>query len=112
MPDGPRIEDLGINFRRIVSRVLSQYIDPEMTTIASACDAVRRRLSAAIEGELAGARDRNDDRRRSGAKGARSPALFARFTGNRGRTAVAEQVPGWERRWISELEAKAHAARR
>src|SRR5207247_6333615 len=53
VPDGPRIEDLGINFRRIVSRVFSNYIDPEMNTITSACDAVRRRLSAIIESELA-----------------------------------------------------------
>ena len=30
VPDGPRIEDLGINFRRIVSRILAHYIQPEM----------------------------------------------------------------------------------
>ena len=53
VPDGPRIEDLGINFRRIVSRVFSNYIDPEMNTIISACDNSRRRLSAIIENELA-----------------------------------------------------------
>jgi hypothetical protein len=108
VPDGPRIEDLGINFRRIASRVLSQYIDPEMTKIASACDAVRRRLSSAIEGELTclatGTTIAADPAQRSSLA-----RLFARLKGNRGRNAVAEQVPDWERRWISELEAKAHA---
>ena len=108
VPDGPRIEDLGINFRRIVSRVLSQYIDPEMNTITSACDAVRRRLAAAIESELTGLG--------TGTTIADDPAprslvgrFLARFAGNRRRNAIAEQLPGWERRWISEVEAKAHA---
>jgi hypothetical protein len=107
VPDGPRIEDLGINFRRIVSRVLSKYIDPEMNTIVSACDAARRQLSATIESELAALV--------TGPAVAADPAprssvarLLARFTGGPARTTVAEPPPGWERRWISEWEAKAH----
>ncbi|HEV8552240.1 MAG TPA: hypothetical protein VGR65_02475, partial [Casimicrobiaceae bacterium] len=35
--------------------------------------------------------------------------LLARFAGGAVRTAVAEPPPGWEPRWISEWEAKAHA---
>src|SRR5208337_1711884 len=53
VPDGPRIEDLGINFRRIVSRVFEQHIEPEMAAIAASCEATRRRLAAIIEAELA-----------------------------------------------------------
>ena len=108
VPDGPRIEDLGINFRRIVSRVLSKYIDPEMKAIDSAADATRRRLSATIESELAALV--------AGPAVAADPApkssvarLLARFAGGSVRTAVAEPSPGWEPQWISEWEAKAHA---
>ena len=108
VPDGPRIEDLGINFRRIVSRVLSKYIDPEMKAIDSAADATRRRLSATIESEL--------DALVAGPAVAADPApkssvarLLARFAGGSVRTAVAEPSPGWEPQWISEWEAKAHA---
>ena len=109
VPDGPRIEDLGINFRRIVSRVFSNYIEPEMNTITSACDAVRRRLSAIIESELAAlvtepAVAAEPDSRRSVIR------RLVRFVGGPGHTAVAERPPGWERRWISGWEAKAHAA--
>src|SRR5208282_6062174 len=52
VPDGPRIEDLGIHFRRIVARVLTQYVEPEMRAIASSCDATRGRLAALIDAEL------------------------------------------------------------
>src|SRR6266542_3854508 len=108
VPDGPRIEDLGINFRRIVSRVFSNYIEPEMNTITSACDAVRRRLSAIIESELAAlvtepAVAAEPDSRRSVIR------RLVRFVGGPGHTAIAERSPGWERRWISGWEAKAHA---
>ena len=52
VPDGPRIEDLGINFRRIVARVLAHYVAPEMSAIASSCDAIRGRLATMIDAEL------------------------------------------------------------
>src|SRR5438552_2572256 len=109
VPDGPRIEDLGINFRRIVSRVFSNYIEPEMTAITSACDAGRRRLSAIIESELAAlvtepAVTAEPDSGRSVIR------RLVRFAGGPAHTAVAERPPGWERRWISGWEAKAHAA--
>ena len=52
VPDGPRIEDLGINFRRVVSRVLAQYVEPQMNAIVSSCDGIRRGLAAIIEAEL------------------------------------------------------------
>jgi hypothetical protein len=108
VPDGPRIEDLGINFRQIVSRVLSKYIDPEMHTIASACDAARRRLLTTIESELAvlvpePVAVADPVPRRSVAR------LLARFARGPVRTAVAEPSPDGERQWISDLEAKARA---
>jgi len=108
VPDGPRIEDLGINFRRIVSRVFSNYIDPEMNTIISACDNSRRRLSAIIENELAalvaGPATADPDPGRSIIR------RLTRFAGGAAHTAVAESPPGWEQQWISGWQAKARAS--
>ena len=53
IPDGSRIEDLGINFRRIVGVLLSGYVDPELAAIRAGHEALRRQLAAAIDAELA-----------------------------------------------------------
>jgi hypothetical protein len=53
IPDGARIEDLGINFRRTVSTILTKYLTPEQEAIDAAYALVRRALAAAIENELA-----------------------------------------------------------
>lgn len=53
VPDGSKIEDLGINFRQITRAILSRYIEPEMGAIRAAYDAVRHTLSAIIVRELA-----------------------------------------------------------
>ena len=36
VPDGSKIEDLGINFRRITREFLSRYIEPEMPALEKA----------------------------------------------------------------------------
>ena len=53
VPDGSKIEDLGINFRRIVRVLLAQYIEPDIGVIRAAYDALRRRIAAVIATELA-----------------------------------------------------------
>ena len=52
VPDGPRIEDLGINFRRIVTLLLERYLEPRMPAIAAAFEAARVQLRAEIAGTL------------------------------------------------------------
>ena len=52
VPDGSRIEDLGINFRKIASLVLGQYIAPQMGAVASDFERVRRRLTEAVHAAL------------------------------------------------------------
>jgi hypothetical protein len=49
VPDGSRIEDLGINFRHIASRLLSRYLVPEMDAIIRAFDQARGQVTEAIE---------------------------------------------------------------
>src|SRR5271163_928314 len=49
VPDGSRIEDLGINFRRIASRLMAGYLVPEMDAITRTFDQARGGLTEAIE---------------------------------------------------------------
>jgi hypothetical protein len=52
VPDGSRIEDLGINFRKIASLLFARYLEPEMAAIIAAYDGARRELRAAIDDAL------------------------------------------------------------
>ena len=52
VPDGNRIEDLGINFRQITRTILGGYVEPEMQTIAAAYDSCRSRVSEVVQREL------------------------------------------------------------
>jgi hypothetical protein len=68
VPDGDRIGDLGVNFRRLTRALLSGHIEPRLGAIESACVAVRRKA-------LETARDGID-----AAFGAREPeAVIARW---------------------------------
>ncbi len=50
--DGSRYEDLGINFRKLVGTILSDYINPNMTEINHAYHALEQRARSLIEAEL------------------------------------------------------------
>src|SRR5271168_4265561 len=49
VPDGSRIEDLGINFRRIAGRILTGYLVPRMAEIEKAFEDARGRVTATLE---------------------------------------------------------------
>ena len=53
VPDGTRVEDLGINFRRMTNVILERAIAPRIEDIRSAFGALRRELAQAIDSELA-----------------------------------------------------------
>ena len=53
VPDGPRQEDLGIEFRRMVQTILVRHIQPHMGDIVGTYESARRALSDLIDGELA-----------------------------------------------------------
>jgi hypothetical protein len=53
VPDGSKIEDLGINFRRMTRAILARCVEPRESEIASAYAAVRSQVSALIDSELA-----------------------------------------------------------
>lgn len=52
VPDGSRIEDLGINFRQMAGVLLDKCIEPRMSEIDAIYDSARHRLSEIIEREL------------------------------------------------------------
>jgi hypothetical protein len=52
VPDGSRIEDLGINFRRIVGVLLARYVEPELDAVRAGYDLLRGQLAALIATEL------------------------------------------------------------
>lgn len=53
VPDGEKIEDLGINFRRITRDILERDLEPRRAEIAALYDACTTRLRALITSELA-----------------------------------------------------------
>lgn len=55
VPDGPRVEDLGINFRDMTRVILGRYIEPRLPAIIDAYIALRRALAELVDAELAAA---------------------------------------------------------
>ncbi len=53
VPDGRKIEDLGINFRAMVRTILARYLEPRMEALVAAYDDARRRIAARVDAELA-----------------------------------------------------------
>ena len=53
VPDGERIEDLGISFRSITRVLLERHVAPHMPSIVEAYETARRRVAAVVERELA-----------------------------------------------------------
>jgi len=107
VPDGTKIEDLGINFREIVNVVFERYVGPKMGAITESYDALRKELSALIAAELAplfpqpaSVPARPQSPQRTG--------LFARFT-RRATTQPVEETNDRERRLVAEWESKAAA---
>ena len=47
VPDGDKVEDLGINFRAMVRALLARHVEPQGSAIRAAYDAMRRDSEAA-----------------------------------------------------------------
>jgi len=54
VPDGSRIEDLGINFREIIRVLLVHYLEPRMADLNSAYASLREQLSQSIRVAFSG----------------------------------------------------------
>ncbi|MGE5730849.1 MAG: hypothetical protein ACM37U_02850, partial [Gemmatimonas sp.] len=114
--EGVRTEDLGINFRRIVARLLATRIEPHAREIDAAANALRQRLAAAIADELAPA----EAAQRTGAP---APAqsgnvlsrLFRRRSVREDATTATTAAPTDEQRiatWLERARTTADPVRR
>ena len=79
VPDGEKIEDLGINFRRMTRALLERHIEPQMASITAAYDSVRRAVADVIERELARLSPASEDSSGVAAKKSVRTGLLGRF---------------------------------
>ena len=103
VPDGSRIEDLGINFRQMAGRVLEAWIEPAMPGIEAEYARLRQRagdlIQAALQSAGPAAAAADTHRHRSG--------LFARFASRRTLTALPAPAPIGDVARITEFERRA-----
>ncbi len=108
VPDGEKIEDLGINFRHMTRVLLERYVEPHLPEITSTYDQVRQTVAALIERELA----RLLPATRSASVGPR-PAkggLFARFARAQAAPPPYESVSTRTAMLVAEWEARSHSS--
>jgi hypothetical protein len=107
VPNGTLIEDLGINFRQMIRRMLATQIEPHMADIVASFDQVRQRVATTTQEALAGIA--GNDAQGPALRRTR-PGLFARFAPRR---AAAHTPPGeqtWDLGQIEACERRAAAA--
>jgi hypothetical protein len=106
VPDGSRIEDLGINFRRIANRILTNYLEPEMPAIARAFEEARRQVTDAVEAAL------TDVLRVPAVPAGKVKARrFAFWRPRHELRALPAADFSWDARHIADCEHRANAAR-
>jgi len=106
VPDGSRIEDLGINFREIAGLLFGRHLMPHMESIVALYARVRGALTEAIETSLdavvlAMTPPPIPAARHPGA------GLFARMTSGRRSLAIPSTDRGWGPGQIAEFERRA-----
>ena len=102
--DGSKYEDLGVNFRRVVDRILNGYIEPQMATIVARFEELRAQLESLIGAELdAGLSAPAPDAGGQG-KGFGLKSLFAKKPA---KPAVVESVEQRHQRSIADWQQKA-----
>ena len=114
VPDGSRIGDLGINFRRMASLMLERYLDPEMDAIVEAFELARGRVTEAMETALSSVMHAAPPTRKSAAQSS-VRRLFARGAGQRDAAPVRDAVPtrggqNWGPDQIEECRRRAGAS--
>jgi hypothetical protein len=112
VPDGPRVEDLGIHFREMTRTILARYLEPRMREIAAAYRALEREIAALIDAELAAALSGLSAGAGAGDARAASAGGLLRWL----RPGRRRAGPGAGERWVREDEIarawaeKAHSA--
>jgi hypothetical protein len=107
VPDGSRIEDLGINFRQITRALLASAVAPKMDSLAAMYDSVRREISALISRELAALYEAPATA--ASAKRSQRAGPFAFLARRRAPEPRTDAGVNRELRIAAEWEAKTHA---
>ena len=107
VPDGTRIEDLGINFRLMAVRLLQTCIEPAMERIEAEYAQLRARARELAQGELANLAAAAQPP--PGVRRART-GLFARIAGRRAAAPVPAGEQSWDVAQIAACEAHARAS--
>ena len=107
--DGTRYEDLGINFRNVVSRILTDYVEAEMAAICELHKALNQQASSIIDGALSTsifAQPAQAEKPRTGFS-------LSRLFGSAGKTkspAAPESVQQREQRIMSDWDERAKSS--
>jgi hypothetical protein len=107
VPDGERIEDLGINFREM-TRILARHLEPHVDAITASFEALRRQLVQLIDDELAAVM-RTPATARTMRMQPPKTGLFARFARHAATPLPAKTIGAWDDHLISSWLAKALA---
>ena len=102
VPDGERIEDLGINFRQITRAILARHVQPRMDEVVAEYERVRRSLSTLIEREL-------DTLFAAPAASVRKRSPFAFLVRRRGDDGARESPAGREAAIAAAWDARAQS---
>ncbi|MGO9485450.1 MAG: hypothetical protein ACLPX9_12825 [Rhodomicrobium sp.] len=105
VPDGAKYEDLGSNFRRMASTILSRYILPRMDEAIELYNDLQRQLSELTAKELADCFDQPSFSPAAGKNG-----FFSRFGKARPAPAPAETLEERDARIVEAWVQKAEAA--
>ena len=108
VPDGTKIEDLGINFRRITRTILAGHIEPRSAAIESAYDALRHRLRELVDSELSSLYPPPAPVQAAPPK--HEPGLRAIFKSRRTRAEASVSAESAVRRALADWESRAQAA--
>src|SRR4030095_3832099 len=110
VPDGSKIEDLGINFRQITRDILARYIQPEIAAITAAYDAARQALAAIIATEVAALLDPVVPAPTGATPRGIAARLRTLFRGADTRSPAIDTDEIHAQRLIAQLQHKAHTA--
>jgi hypothetical protein len=105
VPDGPKIEDLGINFRHIIRTLFARCIEPRMDTIVAGFEALHRRTAAFVDRELLLLFDTAPEASPRATRG-----LLAFLRGAKRTRVEPDADADRERRLVTEWERKADAS--
>ena len=108
VPDGSRIEDLGINFRHMTTTLFARSVAPRMDEVRAAYDALRRDLTRVIDAELNAV---FAPARTNEASSPSAPGWLARLGFGRKRAVARDDEGDPERRLAARWRARADTAR-